>query len=115
VCVGDVPYIVEKILTRITTLLETLLRSKVCTKIMGIQSRGSLNFGNFETHNLRVLRQNDIWVQAMWLSIENIIRGKVVISLSPKHGEFCGSMFARGTFLHQKCSNYTLTNLFSFL
>jgi hypothetical protein len=27
------------------------------------------------------------------------------------HGESCESMFARGLFMHQKCSNYALTNL----
>jgi hypothetical protein len=27
------------------------------------------------------------------------------------YGEFCGSMFARGSYKHQRCSNYALTNL----
>jgi hypothetical protein len=30
---------------------------------------------------------------------------------SPSCGESCESVFARGSFVHQKCSNYTLTNL----
>ncbi len=51
---------------------------------MGPQSCESPNFENFKTLNLGVLRQNDIWVQAQWLGIENNIRGKVVAS--PKFG-----------------------------
>jgi hypothetical protein len=30
---------------------------------------------------------------------------------SPGHGEFCEIVFAHGSFVHQKCSNYALTNL----
>jgi len=30
---------------------------------------------------------------------------------NPGCGESCESMFARGLFMHQRCSNYTLTNL----
>jgi hypothetical protein len=44
---------------------------------MGFQSCGSPNFenfgilGNFETPNLGVLGQNDIWVLALWPCIKN--------------------------------------------
>jgi hypothetical protein len=48
---------------------------------MGLQISRSPNFKNFETLDLGVLGQNDIWVQAPWLDIENIIKGKVVASL----------------------------------
>jgi hypothetical protein len=50
-------------------------------EIMGIQSFKNPNFENFETSNLGVLRQNDIWVQPLCPSTENTIRGKVVASL----------------------------------
>jgi len=50
-------------------------------------------------------------VQAPWPSIENIIRGKVVASLSPGHGESRKSVYARGLFMHYDCYNYALTNL----
>jgi hypothetical protein len=53
-------------------------------KVIGFQSRESFNFGNFGTPKLGVPRQNDIWVQALWLGIDNIIMGKVVAS--PKSG-----------------------------
>jgi hypothetical protein len=39
-------------------------------------------------------------------------KGKVVVSPSSDYVEYCESMFAHGSFVHQKCSNYTLTNLF---
>jgi hypothetical protein len=51
--------------------------------IMGLQSCKSPNFRNFETPNLGVLGQNDIWVLAPWPGIENTIRRKVVASLKP--------------------------------
>jgi hypothetical protein len=44
---------------------------------MGFQSRENTHFG---TTNLEVPGQNDIWMQAPWLGIENTIRGKVVAS-----------------------------------
>ncbi len=71
---------------------------------MGLPSCGSPNLG--------VLRQNDIWVQAPWLDTENTIRGKVVASTNLDRGESCESVFAHGLSMHQKCSNYALTNLF---
>jgi hypothetical protein len=53
-------------------------------EIMGLQSCGSLNFKNFETPNLGVLGQNDIWVHAPWPNTENTIRGKAVVSPKSK-------------------------------
>jgi hypothetical protein len=50
-------------------------------------------------------------VLALWLGIENNIRGKVVASPSLGHGEACEFVFARGLSMHQKCSNYALINL----
>jgi hypothetical protein len=35
-------------------------------KVIGLQSLRSPNFRNFETHNLGVSGQNNIWVQALW-------------------------------------------------
>jgi hypothetical protein len=78
---------------------------------MGFQSHESLNFENFGTLNLGVLGQNDIWVQAQWACIDNTIRGKMVAPPSPSCGESCESVFAHASLVHQKCSNYALTNL----
>jgi hypothetical protein len=61
--------------------------------------------------HLGVPKQNYIWVLASWPGIENTIRGKVVASLSRGYGEFCEFMFACGSSMHQRCSNYALTNL----
>jgi len=77
---------------------------------MGPQSHKSPNLGNFGAPNLGVPRQNDIWVQAPWPSIKNIIRGKVTASPSLGHGESRESVFVHGLSVHQKCSNYALTN-----
>jgi len=68
-----------------------------------------LRISNFPI--LGILRQNDIWMQPLWLITNNIARGKVVASPSPGHDEFCKSVYARGSFVHQKCSNHALTNL----
>jgi hypothetical protein len=38
------------------------LNPKSAQKVMGLQSYESPNFENFKTPNLRVPRQNDIWV-----------------------------------------------------
>ncbi len=61
-------------------------------------------------------KQNDIWVLVPWPSIEYTIRGKVRgrwwLPPNSGRGESCESMFARGSSVHQKCSNYALTNLF---
>jgi hypothetical protein len=38
------------------------------------------------------------------------IKGKVVVPPSLGRGESCESMYARDLFVHQKCSNYALTN-----
>jgi hypothetical protein len=78
---------------------------------MGLQSCGSPNFENFGTPNLGVPGQNDIWVLALWPGPYNIIMGRWWLPPSPSRGESYESMFAHGSFVHQKCCNYTLTNL----
>jgi hypothetical protein len=77
---------------------------------MGLQSPGSLNCGNFKSH-LGVLGQNVIWVLAPWPAIENTIRGKVIASPSLGRDESYEFVFVRDSFVHRKCSNYTLINL----
>jgi hypothetical protein len=65
------------------------LNRRSTKEVMGFQSCGSLNFGNFRTFNLGIPRQNDNWVQAPWLGINNTIRGKVVASPKSGFGESC--------------------------
>ncbi len=105
------PHTIGKFSTRAKTLLETLFQLEACTQSYGPPKLKESQFREFQGSNLGVLRQNDIWVLVSWLGIDNIIRGKVVISPSLGHGESCESMFACDSYVHQKCSNYALTNL----
>jgi len=49
-------------------------------KVMALQSSRSPNFESFGIPNLVVPKQNNTWMQPLWLIIENTIRGKVVAS-----------------------------------
>jgi hypothetical protein len=110
-CAGDMQHIVEKLLTMATTLFQTSPQSKVCTQNYGRPKLQEFQFWKFWDSHLGVSRQNDIWVLAPWPGTKNTIRGKVVDSPSPGRGEFCESVFAHGSFVHQRCSNYALINL----
>jgi hypothetical protein len=79
-CASGVPCIIGNLSTKAIIFLWTSLQSKVYTRNYGPQNGKSLNLKIFKTPNLGVLGQNDIWVQAPWPIIENIIRGKVVVS-----------------------------------
>jgi hypothetical protein len=78
---------------------------------MGLQSYGSLNFENFGTLNLGILRQNDIWVLALWLGIENTIRRKVVASPTSELWWVLWIHVCSLVVHAPKVSNYALTNL----
>jgi hypothetical protein len=110
-----VPHIPGKILTRATTLLHTSLQSKVYKKFMGLQSHGNPNFKKIETPDLGVLGQNDIWMQPLWLGIDNTLRGKMVVSPQIQGMMSLVNVYARGLFVHQKCSIYALINLLFYL
>jgi hypothetical protein len=77
---------------------------------MGPQSCESPNLGNFETPNLGIMRQNDIWVLIPWPCTKNIIRGKVVASPEFRLWWVLWIVFACDSSMQQKCSNYSLTN-----
>ncbi len=87
------------------------LNQRLVEEIVSLQSCGSPNFGNFRIPNLGVPGQNNIWVLALWLGTENTTKGKMVASPKSRLWWLCESMFARGKSVHQKCSNYALTNL----
>jgi hypothetical protein len=40
-------------------------------EVMAFQSAKNFNFGNFRIPKLEFPRQNDIWMQPLWLIIEN--------------------------------------------
>ncbi len=67
-----------KLLTRITTLLQTSSQSEVCTQSCGPLTSQESQFWEFQDSHLGVSKQNDIWVLVMWLGIEYTIRGKVM-------------------------------------
>ncbi len=56
-------------------------------------------------------RQNDLWVLTPWSNTENTIRGKVVTSHKSKPWWVLWIHVYPGSSIHQKCFNYTLTNL----
>ncbi len=93
---------------RLQLYLNFHLNQRFAKEVMSLQSVETPNFGNFGTPNLGVLGQNDIWMQPLWLIIENTIKGKEVAS--PKFKSWW-VLWVCGLFVHQKCSNHTLINL----
>jgi hypothetical protein len=87
------------------------LNQRSTHKVMGPQSRRSPNFGNFGITHLGVSGQNDIWVLVLWPGTKYSIKGKVVVF--PKFGRWwiLWVRVVRDSSLHQKCSNYALSNL----
>jgi hypothetical protein len=88
------------------TSIEGLHTKLWAPKITGVQ------FKEFWDSNLRISGQNGIWVLALWPSTKNIIKGKWWPPPNPSCDESCEFVFAHGLSMHQKCSNYTLINLF---
>jgi hypothetical protein len=80
-------------------------------EIMSLQSCKNPNFGNFEIPNLGVLKQNDIWVHASWPCIKNTIKGKMMASPKSRWWWVLWICVCTCSSMHQKCSNYALTNL----
>jgi hypothetical protein len=78
---------------------------------MGFQSCESFNFENFGTFNLGVSGQNDIWVQALWPSIKNIMKGKVLVSPKSRLWWVLWVHVCLRLICAPKCSNYALINL----
>jgi len=77
---SGMPYIVEKISMKLKVCFTPHFNQRFAQEVMGFQSVGSLNFGNFKIPNFGVLRQNDFWVQPSWLITKNTIKGKVMVS-----------------------------------
>ncbi len=76
--------LLERSWWRLQLFFRPHINQRSSKKIMGLQTRKIPHFKNFETLNLKVPRQNDIWVQAPWSSTKNIIRGKAVASLKSR-------------------------------
>jgi len=69
---------------RIQLCFKPHFNGKYAQEVIGLQNRRKPNSRNFSIPNLGVPRQNDIWVQAPWPNINNIISGKVVASPKSK-------------------------------
>jgi hypothetical protein len=71
---------------------------------MGLQSRENVNFENFGTEwhlGAGPMAKHKVYYKG----------GRWWLPPSLGYGESCESMFAHSSSMHQKCSNYTLTNL----
>jgi hypothetical protein len=78
---------------------------------MGLQSHKRPNFGNFETPKLGVAGQKWHLGASPMTKHRLFIRGKVVVPPSLGRGESCEFVFAHGSSMHQKCSDYGPMNL----
>jgi hypothetical protein len=79
-----VQHIVGKILTGVTTLLETLSQLEVYTQSYGPPKVAGIPIMGILDSHLGIPRQNDIWVVTSWPATKYIIRGKVMAF--PKFG-----------------------------
>jgi hypothetical protein len=104
---------IEKLSTRAITLVETSSQLDVYTQSYGPPKLLEFQFWEFRDSHLGILGQNDIWVLVPWPRTEYTIRGRWWLPPRSSRGESCESVFAHGSSMHQKCSNYALTNLFS--
>jgi hypothetical protein len=86
--VDNVPHTVGKLSTRATTLLQTALRSEVCSQCYGAPKSRESELAGFRDSHVGVPRESRerkvIWMWALWRAAEYTIRGKVVAS--PKSG-----------------------------
>jgi hypothetical protein len=118
------PHIFENVLTRATTLLYTSPQSEVFTQNYWPPKQEESQFWGFRDFQLG--SPNTKW----HLGVGPMARHKEyykgegggfvttskpqTLNLKPPNpscGEFCEFVFVRGLFVHQKCSNYVLTNL----
>ncbi len=95
-CAGGMQHTIEKLLTRATTFLQTSSQSEVYMQSYGPPKLwDKMTFGCWSCGQAQSILQGGRW----WLPP------------SLGRGESWKSKFACGLFMHQKCSNYTLTNL----
>jgi hypothetical protein len=84
----DVPHTVKKLSTITTTLLQTALRSEVCSQSYAASKSRESRLAGFRDSHAGVARESrerkTIWMWAPWRGPEYTIRGKVVAS--PKSG-----------------------------
>ncbi len=111
-CVGGMSPFVGKFSTKAITFLETSPQLEIFTRSYGPPSGESPNFGNFKTFNLGVTRKMKFGCSPYGQSQIILWEGRWWFFPNPGHSESCGSVYANGSSMHQKCFNYALTNLF---
>ncbi len=79
-CSGDVWHTIEKILTRVTTLLHTSSQLEICTQSYWVAKLREFQLWKFRDSHLGVVGQNAIWMWALWRGTKYTIGGKVVAS-----------------------------------
>jgi hypothetical protein len=94
---GNMPHIVGKFLTRVTTFFQPHRDRRSAKEVMRPQSPGSPCWRDFGTPTRESRERKVIWMQAPWRVTEYIIRGKVVACPSPGRGESSESKVARGS------------------
>jgi len=92
---------IEKLLTRVTTLLWTSFQSEVCTQRYGPPKLWKSQFWEFRDSQLRI----------PWLGTKYNIMGKVVISPKSRPWWVLWVRVCPWFVCAPKCFNYTLTNL----
>jgi hypothetical protein len=107
----DIPYIIGKLLTRATTLLQTSFPLEVCTQNYGPPKLQESQPWEFWDSHLGVLGQNAIWMWASWRGTKYTIRGKVVASPKFRLWFVLWVRVCPWFVLTPKCSSYALTNL----
>jgi len=94
---NGVQHTIEKLLTRIATLLWTSSQSEVYAQSYGAPKLQESQLWQFQDSHLGVLGQNAIWMWASWRGTKYIITGRWRVLSSPGHGESCETKFARGS------------------
>jgi hypothetical protein len=80
-------------------------------KVISLQSGGSPNRDNFGTLPWESRDKKPFGCRCRGEMQRILYGGRWWLPPSPGRGESCESVFARGLSVHQKCSNYALTNL----
>jgi hypothetical protein len=100
-----------KLSMNITIFLQTSTQLEVYTRSYRSPKLWKSQFREFQDSQLGSPRTKWHLHLGMWQGIENIIRGEVVASPKSRSWWSCEVVSAHGSSMHQKCSNYALTNL----
>jgi hypothetical protein len=105
------PHTLGNLSTRAITLLQTLPQSKVFKRSYGPPNSRESQFREFRDSQVGSPMTKWHLGASPWLGTDNTIRVKPPPSLNVGRGESCEFVFAHDSSVHQKWSNYALTNL----